>query len=177
MHKIWEELYKKSAAAVKLLTEKKMKIGIAESCTGGTLASLITAIPNSSAVFEFGAVVYANSKKEQFLGVRHETLEKYGAVSKQTAYEMAEGVLRASGSDIAVSITGLAGPGGETATKPIGLVYVGFTMNEQTETHELYNLDNSELIVKMGGNTARQRDYIRLFTVKFCLDLIISKLS
>lgn len=98
---------------VKELLEKGKTLATAESCTGGLLAKRITDISGSSAVFETGCVTYANSTKEKLLGVKHETLEKWGAVSEQTAREMAEGIVRLSGSDIGISITGIAGPAAE----------------------------------------------------------------
>lgn len=110
---------------VHLLSERKLKIALAESCTGGLVAQRITGIPGASDVFECGVVSYANRIKEKELGVKHETLVKYGAVSVQTAHEMAAGILAAAGADIGVGITGIAGPGGGTPEKPVGLVFVG----------------------------------------------------
>jgi PncC family amidohydrolase len=98
----------------------------AESCTGGWLAEVITAEPGSSGWFERGYVVYSNESKRELLGVKPETLERYGAVSRETAAEMAQGALRASHADLAVSITGVAGPAGGTPDKPVGTVWLGF---------------------------------------------------
>src|SRR5208282_1257470 len=95
----------------------------AESCTGGLIAGLLTAIPGSSYVVERGFVVYSNAAKEELLGVPAETLVKHGAVSEETARALAEGALRASRADVAVSVTGIAGPDGGTAEKPVGLVH------------------------------------------------------
>lgn len=107
-------------------------LATAESCTGGLLAKRITDVPGSSDVFEMGCVTYANRVKEKLLGVPHETLEAYGAVSEQTARAMAEGIVRASGADIGVGITGIAGPGGGTAEKPVGLVYIALSDGKNT---------------------------------------------
>ncbi len=117
---------------VKELLEKGKTLATAESCTGGLLAKRITDISGSSAVFETGCVTYANSTKEKLLGVKHETLEKWGAVSEQTAREMAEGIVRLSGSDIGIGITGIAGPGGGTEEKPVGLIYIALSDGKNT---------------------------------------------
>lgn len=108
------------------LLERKLTISAAESCTGGMFAAALTDIPGISAVFDRSLVTYSNEAKMSELGVRAETLEKYGAVSEETALEMAEGVRRVSGSDIGISVTGIAGPGGGTDAKPVGTVYIGF---------------------------------------------------
>lgn len=111
-------------AVVKTFSEKGLTLASAESCTGGLISKRVTDIPGSSAMFGYGVCTYANEAKEKILGVKHETLEKYGAVSKETAREMAEGLLRLSGADVAVCTTGLAGPGGGSEEKPVGLVYL-----------------------------------------------------
>lgn len=97
---------------------------MAESCTGGLLASRITDIPGASDYFLGGVVAYGNVVKERLLGVSAETLSRYGAVSEKTALEMAQGCQRVFGSDLAVAITGIAGPGGGTPEKPVGTVFV-----------------------------------------------------
>ena len=117
---------------VKLLNEQKKTIATAESCTGGLLAKRITDISGSSAVFETGCVTYANKTKEMLLGVPHETLEAHGAVSYETAKAMAEGIVKLSGADIGVGITGIAGPGGGTKEKPVGLVYIAISDGKNT---------------------------------------------
>ncbi len=111
-------------AVVKTFAEKGLALASAESCTGGLISKRVTDIPGSSAMFGYGVCTYANEAKEKILGVKHETLEKYGAVSEATAREMAEGLLRLSGADVAVCTTGLAGPGGGSDEKPVGLVYL-----------------------------------------------------
>jgi nicotinamide-nucleotide amidase len=114
------------AAAKRLLALCRahgLKIATAESCTGGLVAGALTEIPGSSDVVERGFVTYSNEAKHEMLGVPNATLHKYGAVSRQTAEAMARGALKHSDADLAVSITGIAGPGGATPGKPVGLVH------------------------------------------------------
>ena len=113
-----------------LLLNKKMKLVTAESCTGGLLSTTITHKPGASDVFERGFITYSNDAKMELLGVSAETLDTYGAVSEQTAREMALGALENSKAQISVSITGIAGPDGGSAGKPVGLVYFGFAQKE-----------------------------------------------
>lgn len=120
------------ALVVDALRAAGKTLATAESCTGGLLAKRITDVAGSSDVFGMGCVTYANGVKEKLLGVPHETLEAYGAVSEETARAMAEGIVRASGSDIGVGITGIAGPGGGTAEKPVGLVYIALSDGKST---------------------------------------------
>ena len=110
---------------VALLKDKGMKIATAESCTGGLIAQMITAVSGASAVFDCGIIAYSNEIKKSVLGVKAQTLERYGAVSEQIAAEMAQGARIISGADIAVSVTGIAGPNGGTAEKPVGTVFIG----------------------------------------------------
>jgi len=114
------------AAAVALLDlckAKRLMVATAESCTGGLVAGALTEIAGSSAVVERGFVTYTNEAKQEMLGVPAETLERHGAVSRETAEAMAKGALAHSRADLAVSITGIAGPGGATPGKPVGLVH------------------------------------------------------
>lgn len=113
------------------LMEKGLTLSSAESCTGGMFASAVTDIPGISQVFQRGLVTYSNEAKMDELGVKAETLEKFGAVSKETAVEMVEGLKRVSGSDVCISVTGIAGPGGGTEEKPVGLVYIGFIYGDK----------------------------------------------
>jgi len=108
---------------VELLAGKGLKLAAAESCTGGLFAGAITSVPGSSEVLERGFVTYSNASKAEILGVSLETLEKYGAVSQPCAKEMAAGALARSQADIAVAVTGIAGPGGATCDKPVGTVF------------------------------------------------------
>lgn len=124
---------------VQLLKEKKMTLATAESCTAGYIPKRITDIPGASEVFEYGAITYSNDIKEKVLGVKHETLLAHGAVSEETAREMAAGIRRVSGADIGISVTGIAGPGSDGTDKPVGLCYIaldaqGFQTCEKVET-------------------------------------------
>ncbi len=112
-------------ALVQKCRENGKTVATAESCTGGLIAKRITDVSGSSEMFGYGLVTYANEAKMKLLGVKSETLERYGAVSEQTASEMAEGVRMLSGADVGIATTGIAGPGGGTAEKPVGLVYLG----------------------------------------------------
>lgn len=108
-----------------LLLKKKLTISTAESCTGGMIASELISYPGISEAFIEGAVTYANEAKMRTLNVKKETLDKYGAVSEETAREMAEGIAKRTNSDVSIVTTGIAGPGGGTKDKPVGLVYIG----------------------------------------------------
>jgi PncC family amidohydrolase len=110
-----------------LLVEQGLTLATAESCTGGLVSHRITNISGSSAYFLGGFVTYSNEAKETLLGVHHETLQAHGAVSEQTAREMAQGARRQMGADLAVSVTGIAGPTGGTPEKPVGLVYIALS--------------------------------------------------
>ena len=115
------------------LKERGMTLALAESCTGGGLGAEITSVPGSSDFFIGGAIVYSNSAKESVLRVRRSTLDTYGAVSAETASEMAEGARRVFGSDVAVAVTGIAGPGGATEGKPVGLVYTAVSVRGRVD--------------------------------------------
>ncbi len=124
-------------ALVDKLREYNLTISTAESCTGGLVSSMITDVSGSSEVFGYGVCTYANEAKQKLIGVKEDTLRKYGAVSEQTATEMAIGVKQLSGSDIAVSLTGIAGPGGGTEEKPVGLVYLGVAAGDKAYAKKL----------------------------------------
>jgi nicotinamide-nucleotide amidase len=144
-----------------LLSEKKLKIAAAESCTGGLLSSKITNTPGSSSYFMDGIVAYTNEAKMEFLGVKKKTLNKFGAVSKETAIEMAEGARKRLGADIGISTTGIAGPGGATKTKPVGLVWVGYSDKKISFAKEFIftkdRLRNKEVMSKMALEIVRRR--------------------
>jgi nicotinamide-nucleotide amidase len=125
------ELYELSRQLGCGLKANGKKIATAESCTGGWIAQMITAIPGSSAWFERGFVTYSNAAKIEMLGVKPETLEKFGAVSAQTAKEMAEGALAQSVADCAIAVTGIAGPDGGTIEKPVGTVFIAWAQKNQ----------------------------------------------
>ena len=113
---------------IRILTKKKLKISFAESCTGGLLASSITSISGASKVFNLGLVTYSNQAKIKILKVNRNIIKKYGAVSKECCEVMVKNLSKISRSKINVSITGIAGPGGGTKDKPVGLVYIGIKM-------------------------------------------------
>lgn len=113
------------------LMEQGLTLSSAESCTGGMFASTMTDIPGISQCFDRGLVTYSNQAKIEELGVSAGTLEKFGAVSEETALEMVEGLKRVSGSDVCISVTGIAGPGGGSEEKPVGLVYIGFSYGDK----------------------------------------------
>ncbi len=120
------ELYVLSEQLGRRLQTRGLKIATGESCTGGWIAQTITDVPGSSAWFDRGFVTYSNQAKIQLLDVAAETLADFGAVSEETANQMLEGVLNHSEADIAIAVTGIAGPGGGNAEKPVGTVYLGW---------------------------------------------------
>ncbi|MGL4945869.1 MAG: CinA family protein [Fusobacteriaceae bacterium] len=127
---------------IKILNEKNIKISVAESCTGGMLSEKITAIPGASKVFYEGVVTYSNASKISRLGVKSETIEKYGAVSRETALEMLKGLT----TEIGISITGFAGPGGGDETNPVGTVFIGIKKESQIEVfHYIFSGDREEI--------------------------------
>lgn len=125
-------------ALTKLLMKKKYTMTTAESCTGGMIATRMVNAPGVSAVLKSGFITYANEAKEELLGVSHDTLEKFGAVSRETAEEMAEGAVKAAHTDAAVAVTGIAGPDGGTKEKPVGLVYIGVNVRGNVEVREYH---------------------------------------
>lgn len=119
-----------------LLIEKNLTISTAESCTGGLVSSTLINYPGISSVFMEGCVTYSNESKINRLGVSKNTLDLYGAVSEETAKEMAEGVAKSLNTNVAISTTGIAGPGGGTVDKPVGLVYIGIYINGKTKVNK-----------------------------------------
>jgi len=121
----------------KLLSARNLTLAVAESCTGGLVGHRLTEVQGSSAYFLGGVVAYAYEAKERLLGVRHATLYDHGAVSAETALEMARGARRVLGADLGLSVTGIAGPGGGLPDKPVGLVYIALSARdgERTERH------------------------------------------
>ncbi len=148
-------------ALVLHLRERGVTLACAESCTGGLIAKRITDISGCSDVFLGGCVTYANEAKEKLLGVKRETLEQYGAVSEQTAREMARGVRLALGSDVGIATTGIAGPGGGTPDKPVGTVYIAVS-TEKGEEVKLLNL-----------SPKRQREFIRICAATNAMSLAL----
>ena len=118
-----------------LLRAQRLTLSVAESCTGGLLGHRLTNVPGSSDYFVGGVVAYSYDAKERVLNVRHDTLYNYGAVSEQTALEMARGVRRLFLADVALSVTGIAGPGGGMPDKPVGLVYIALSARDREMCH------------------------------------------
>ncbi len=116
-----------------VLRKKKIKISVAESCSGGLISYNLTKLPDSSKYFIMGVICYSNESKIKFLKVKKETLLKYGAVSVETCKQMCNNLLKISKSNIAISITGIAGPDGGSIQKPIGLVYIGIASEKKIE--------------------------------------------
>ena len=116
---------KKVKHIIKLLKRKKLKIALAESCTGGMLSNAITSVNGSSKIFTFGLVTYSNESKNRLLKVSRKILKKYGAVSEQCCFEMVKNLGKLTKNSICISITGIAGPDGGSKKKPVGLVYIG----------------------------------------------------
>jgi nicotinamide-nucleotide amidase len=154
------DLLARAAELVARYREAGLMAATAESCTGGLIAGLLTEIPGSSSVLERGFVVYSNAAKEELLGVPAETLAKHGAVSERTARAMAEGALAQSRAEVAVSVTGIAGPDGGTAAKPVGLVHFACARRGAP------TVAREERFGDIG------RDAVRLASVRVGLDLL-----
>ena len=138
----------------KMLTETKRFVSVAESCTGGMIAERITTTPGSSMCFKQSVVTYSNESKMQMLNVKKETLEQFGAVSEQTANEMLTGILNLSKAEYAISVTGIAGPDGGSAEKPVGLVYIGVSFNGNNEVNKYLFLGTRQDIRERATNVA-----------------------
>ncbi len=144
---------------VELLKKYSLTLATAESCTAGYITKRITDIAGASSVFEYGAVTYSNEIKEKILGVRHETLLAHGAVSEETAKEMAAGIRRVSGADIGISVTGIAGPGSDGTNKPVGLCYIAIDTEDYKSCEK----------IETGRN---DREYNRYVNASRALDLV-----
>ncbi len=142
-----EHLYSLSQETGSFLQEKNLLLATAESCTAGFLGKVLTDVPGSSAWFWGGFIVYHNQAKEKLLGVSSQTLQKYGAVSKETALEMCKGILRNTPADIGISITGIAGPMGGSQEKPVGTVWMGIARRDKTpEAFHFFFTGNRQII-------------------------------
>ncbi|MGN0573600.1 MAG: competence/damage-inducible protein A [Acutalibacteraceae bacterium] len=147
---------------VELLKENKMTIATAESCTAGYIPKRLTDIPGASEVFGCGIISYSNEIKQQLLGVKKETLERFGAVSEQTAREMAAGVRRVSGADIGISVTGIAGPGSDGTDKPVGLCYIALDA-EDMQTCEKVETGKNDREYNRYVNASRALNLARVY--------------
>ena len=136
------------------LRRRGLTLGLAESCTGGLIAKRITDVAGSSAYFLGGLVTYSNESKQALLGVRESTLAAHGAVSEETAREMAVGARRALGADVAVSVTGIAGPGGGSAEKPVGTVWIGIAMDDAVEARRFRFLGERDEVRERAAQAA-----------------------
>jgi len=139
--------YLKAKHLSEILVSKGLTISVAESCTGGSLSSSLTSISGASSYFNCGFVTYSNQSKIDMLGVNPESIEMYGAVSEKVAHEMVIGVGQRSYSNLAVSITGIAGPSGGTASKPVGMVCFGFFFDgDVTTTTQFLKGSRSDIV-------------------------------
>jgi nicotinamide-nucleotide amidase len=154
------DLEKRAEEIVRLYSERGLKIVTAESCTGGLVAGYLTAVAGSSAVVERGFVTYSNEAKIELLSIPAELIARFGAVSAETAAAMAQGALAHSRADMAVSVTGIAGPGGGSADKPVGLVYFACAVRDK----------KPKLLEKRFGEIGRGR--VRQKSLEVALDLL-----
>ena len=150
-----------SKKVINLLRKKKLKISFAESCTGGMLASSITAIKGSSKIFTLGLITYSNQSKINILKVRRNIIIKHGAVSYETCLSMVKNLSLMSKTHISVSITGVAGPGGGTKSKPVGLVYIGVKKGKK-------------ILIKKYLFKSKKRKVIQRSSVNKALNLVLS---
>ena len=137
-----------------LLKSKNLSLSTAESCTGGSIAALVTSVPGSSEYFKGGVVAYSNEVKMSLLHVSAETLEKYGAVSRETVIEMVKGAMKALKTDCAVATSGIAGPGGGTAEKPVGTVWIAAAYKSEICTMKQETNRGREMNVERASNNA-----------------------
>lgn len=153
-----------SKTIIDLAIKKGVALATAESCTGGLIAAALTDVAGSSATFDRGFVTYSNEAKAEMLGVLPMAIEKHGAVSKEVASQMARGALAHSRANIAVSVTGIAGPGGGSKDKPVGLVFIGVATQER--------IDVQKHIFRTASNSVPERAEIRNMTVISALEAL-----
>ena len=163
----YESLYKLSEAVVADLAAAGKVVATAESCTGGWVAKSLTDVSGSSAAFHYGIVSYSNGAKEAVLGVANETLESQGAVSQAVVEEMAKGALHLSGADIAVAVSGVAGPDGGTEDKPVGTVWFGWAVRH----------GSGERIDTSCEHFSGDRDLVRELTVVHALQGVLERIE
>ena len=157
-----EELHQLARELGDALHTRGWMVATAESCTGGWVGQLLTAIPGSSAWYERGFITYANAAKQEMLGVPADTLETYGAVSEETASAMAAGALAHSHAQASLAISGVAGPGGGTLQKPVGLVCYGWALADGTRMSSTCRLDGDREEIRSRAVAAAMRGLIEL---------------
>ncbi|MEL0242181.1 MAG: CinA family protein [Pelagibacteraceae bacterium] len=145
----------KNTLIIKKLIKKNISISVAESCTGGLLSAQITSVPNSSKVFNLGIVCYSNQSKKNILKIKNKNLNKYGAVSLEICKQMLENLYKLSKSNLCVTTTGIAGPGGGTKIKPVGLVFVGIKYKKKTQIH-MFNFKKNFTRKKIQNSTVNK---------------------
>jgi nicotinamide-nucleotide amidase len=155
-----DDLMKSAEALLTACRSREMRLVTAESCTGGLVAAVLTEIPGSSDVVERGFVTYSNEAKIEMLGVTAAVIERHGAVSAAVALAMVEGALKHSRADIAVAVTGVAGPGGGTVQKPVGLVYLAVELKGKPAVVQRFNFTNAS------------RDEVRMSSVREALRML-----
>ena len=156
----YDYLAEDAGKLISLCRERNIVLATAESCTGGLIAALLTEVPGSSAVLDRAFVTYSNAAKTQMLGVSAKTIESHGAVSNEVALAMVEGALNRSAADIAVAVTGIAGPDGGTGDKPVGLVHIAAGHGDGRRAHTRHVFEN------------RGRRYIRMATVEAAFAIV-----
>ncbi|MEI9905224.1 MAG: CinA family protein [Asticcacaulis sp.] len=163
--------HKLAVELVALLKSQNKRIATVESCTGGLIAGAITGVTGSSEVFDYGFVTYSNAAKTTLVGVPEYLLDTHGAVSEQVAAAMAEGALLRAGADLALSVTGIAGPGGGSAEKPVGMVWFGLC------TRDPHGKPHSQTRVRQFGDTGRAnvRETSVLFALQWAIDTLKSE--
>jgi len=159
-----ENEYTKASLVVDACREAGLKLALAESCTGGLISAAITSVSGSSEVLDRGFVTYANEAKMEMLGVRENILVEHGAVSEEVARAMAEGALVADRTDISVSVTGIAGPGGGSDEKPVGLVHMASARRGATTLHQRHVFSGD-------------RDSVRRKAVMAALELLLTRIQ
>jgi nicotinamide-nucleotide amidase len=157
-----EELFQLAEQVGHLLKQKGWVLTTAESCTGGWVGQMITAVPGSSAWYDRGFITYTNLSKQEMLGVSAATLDTFGAVSEETVKEMAQGALRHSHAQISVSLSGIAGPGGGTRKKPVGTVCIGWATDEVNLTSTTCRLDGDREEIRSRAVASALRGLIEL---------------
>lgn len=159
------ELMKQTEKLIGICAEQKLKLSVAESCTGGLIGACLTAVAGASEVFDRGFVTYSNHAKRDMLGISETVLRAHGAVSEETVRAMAEGALKLSGSDLSVAVTGIAGPGGGGKDRPVGLVHFATTRKDSVTLHH----------VERFGDLGRHE--VRMRTVETALMLLMRRIS